>query len=608
MENLFEKNKSLLEKHCFNLEFENENLDFSFEEDKLVLIDDKNNIWQLQSQVDMELPITVWCDQFSDIANQAVIFVFGMGDYCYIEQLANSHDRDMIVVYEPEEKILLQQMYQYDLSDLFNNDNVIWVVGKNRRSDLCSVVDERIGFQSGFENRIATIPNYIKTYPEEYQFFYEKVGMAAVYEMVTANTLISTEEVRGKCYLNNLYDSIKQASIHQLIESFQSLKLDGIPAVVVAAGPSLDKNIERLKDYRDRVFVICVDSAIRTVFEHQIKPDLITSVDPQKPVEYFRNKYGQNVPMISHVHTNYEIVKLHKGRRFYSSDQGEYERNLFEKYQKDLGAILTGGTVANTAFTVVRELGFSTIILVGQDLAYPEKKIHAKATDCEYDIEEGIKTGKYFYVDGVDGDKILTEGNMCVYKAWFEEQIEKNPDINVIDATEGGALIRGAENMTLQDALEQNCTVNKYDFASVIENANYMLTPEEQEDAKKRFLNTFDEIEDVRKKLQQQQKLYEQLDGLNRKGKYNTNRCKKTLRDINTINDEMEDSSVIYLLRNYANQGEYELQEDFGKKAENVYDEVLQTIKIGQKLDRTYLDAADKLLKTRDEMNICKNN
>ena len=595
MGNYFEQNKRLLKVRCLNLEFENEELDDSFLDEKLLLIYGKKNTLQLHSQVNMDIPVAVWCDQFSDIANQAVIFVFGMGDI---------RTKDMIVVYEPDERILLHQMYHHDLSGLLEKKNVIWVVGKNRRGDLCTIIDERIDYQNGFESRMAAIPNYIKSYADDYNFFYNQIEMVKIYDMVTANTLISSEEERGKCYLFNLYDAISQASIRELIAAFQSQNLEGIPAVVIAAGPSLDKNIEKLKDYKDKVFIICVDSAIRTALENHIRPNLIASVDPIKPATYFDNAYGRNIPMISHVHTNPEIIRLHNGRRFYSADQGEYESWFFEKYQKDLGAIVTGGTVANTGFSVARNLGFSTIIMIGQDLAYPDKKIHANATDSEFDMEEGIKSGKYFYVDGVNGDRVLTEGNMCVYKAWYEEQIEKYPKLNIIDATEGGALIKGANTMTLQEALEKNCTGKMMDFASIIENAEYLLDADKQKDAKERFFNTFDEVQSVCQKLKQQLRLYDQLDELNRKGKYYTNRFKKLLQEINTINDEMDNSPAIYLMRIYANQGEYELRADFRSKTENVYDEVLQMVKTGKKLDQTYLEAAEKLLRAKDEMNI----
>ena len=161
--------------------------------------------------------------------------------------------------------------------------------------------------------------------------------------------------------------------------------------------------------------------------------------------------------------------------------------------------------------------------------------------------------------------------------------------------------------MTLQNALEQNCKGEMIDFASVIGDAEYILKPDEQKDAKKRFLNTFDEVQNVCIRLKQQLRLYEQLDKLNRKGKQNTNSFKKTVQEIYAINDEMENSPAVYLLRIYANQGEYELRDDFRKKSDNIYDEVLQMVKMGQKLDQTYLDAADKLMRAKEEMGIGNN-
>ena len=42
----------------------------------------------------------------------------------------------------------------------------------------------------------------------------------------------------------------------------------------------------------------------------------------------------------------------------------------------------------------------------------------------------------------------------------------------------------------------------------------------------------------------------------------------------------MENSDAVYLMRIYANQGEYELREDFRKKTENVWTSILRIIAI----------------------------
>lgn len=602
MNSFFEMNKEKLERHCMNLEFLNENIDEKYINETILMGHDDNNSWCLQSQENMDIPIQVWCDQVSDIAHQAVIYVFGLGYYKYIESLVQAHPKDMIVVYEPDEKIMLKQMYQYDLTTIFDQKNIIWIVGEKRRGDLCAVVDERMDYKNGFEKKELVIPNYIKNYPEEYDFYRQQVGMSDVYDRATRTTMIATEKIRGRCYLHNLRDSIEQASINELVKAFQEYDLTDIPVVVISAGPSLHKNIEIIKKYREEVFVICVDTAIRAALQYQIRPDLLVTVDPLKPKIDFENEYGRDIPSIAHVHANWEIIKLHKARRFYSSDKGEFENKLYEQFGKDIGAIVTGGSVSNTAFSVARMLGFTKIIMIGLDLGYPEGKHHAAGLrDDNVDMSLEKNSGR-FYVESYDGGEVLTDAPMCIYRNWYEEQVEKNPDITIVDATEGGVLIKGTETIPFEEALQKYCKGKKLDFASIIEGADYLLDSEEQIKAVKWCENVFTEVDDVCKKLKRQIKLYDDLDQLNRKGKYNTNSFKKCIKEISEINDEMDDSNAIYLMRNYANKGEYDVRDEFHKRTENTYEEIAQMVKMGVKLAETYLEAANKLIETRKEI------
>ena len=52
------------------------------------------------------------------------------------------------------------------------------------------------------------------------------------------------------------------------------------PAIVVAAGPSLDKNVERLVELNDRAVLLCVDTAAKTLLPLGIKPHFIVTSDP----------------------------------------------------------------------------------------------------------------------------------------------------------------------------------------------------------------------------------------------------------------------------------------------------------------------------------------
>lgn len=73
--------------------------------------------------------------------------------------------------------------------------------------------------------------------------------------------------------------------------------MENAVAVLVAAGPSLDDNIEYLKDIKGKAFILAVDSAIRMCEEHHIKPDGFATIDPQKQEVLFENQTADETPL-----------------------------------------------------------------------------------------------------------------------------------------------------------------------------------------------------------------------------------------------------------------------------------------------------------------------
>ena len=60
-------------------------------------------------------------------------------------------------------------------------------------------------------------------------------------------------------------DIIEQYSVVQLTDIVCKKEFEGMPAILIAAGPSLDNNIEKLKQIKDSVFIMAVDTALNTV-------------------------------------------------------------------------------------------------------------------------------------------------------------------------------------------------------------------------------------------------------------------------------------------------------------------------------------------------------
>ena len=188
---------------------------------------------------------------------------------------------------------------------------------------------------------------------------------------------------------------------------------------------------------------------------------------------------------------------------------------------------------------------------MGQDLAYPNNKEHASdAYDGkEKPVDENKK--KYFYVDSVDGDKVLTEFNMNMYRKWFESQISLyNDDITVYDATEGGALIHGTEVVKLSDVLEKYKD-EKLDITELIDGVDKAFTDEQIAEIVKMIDDIPDDLEERRKKLEDGIKAYEGIEKAYVKKKTSGKAFERDMKTVKEVNEFVDADSLCNLVKAY---------------------------------------------------------
>jgi hypothetical protein len=111
----------------------------------------------------------------------------------------------------------------------------------------------------------------------------------------------------------------------------------------------------------------------------------------------------------------------------------------------------TGGSVTTTALEISIRLGADRIVLVGADLAYTGNKSHVSGTVCEREIA----SDKDCMVTDIYGQQVPSAQNLISYREWIERRIARESDsgITFIDATEGGARIRGTRIERLCDVV-----------------------------------------------------------------------------------------------------------------------------------------------------------
>ena len=546
-----------------------------------------DRVWYLGSRYDNNVFIDKWTESFKVNSYKAYIYIFGLGDVKAIWKLAEKYPENNILVYEPDLSFLKTVMEVYDLKELINKSNVEILAG-----------EEGLNIFSNMSFRCLDISNYnycVFKYNVQYNNLYEiqllkwNIIIQENIQRIVAdkNTIKFFGKERLDNCIGNFYDCLKSQSILKIIDKIKII--DGRTAVLVSAGPSLDKNVQLLKEVKGKALIMAVDTAIKPVLATGIKPDITITIDSHKPKELFiyENK-PVDIPIILNLQSNNDVVSIYEGKRFYEYN---YDRVFAKVYgEEDYFDICldSGGSVANDAFSFLIKAGFENIILIGQDLAYHSEKTHAGEAYEDDKKISFVKTDKHFLVEDIYGGKVYTEENMNMYRKWFENVIKNNEGIHVIDATEGGAKIHGTEIITFREAIDK--------YVSHLPENNYESAirsiPELDESEVERRLNVLynfpKDIEETKSDIKKAKRIYEELDELNRKNKYNSARFEKVIEELTKVNDKIENSLYTAFATYNLDDTEYGVLNEIYEDKENLYDEFKLIIDSGRKVLEKY--------------------
>lgn len=224
----------------------------------------------------------------------------------------------------------------------------------------------------------------------------------------------------------------------------------GKTVYIIAAGPSLDRNMMDLKQISTEGIILSTGTVFKKLLKAGIQPDYVMITDAG------RSTYSQiqgleetEVPLL-YLSTVYHSILAEYPGASYLICQKDFAKS--EEYAGEYGYPLyeTGGSVTTTALDICISLGCRRIVFVGLDLAYTGNQDHA--TDTAYQ-----RTGKEgnLSVTDIHGNQVSTAKNLDLYRRWIEKRISRKDaaGIEFIDATEGGARIEGTKLRKLKEVL-----------------------------------------------------------------------------------------------------------------------------------------------------------
>ncbi len=270
-----------------------------------------------------------------------------------------------------------------------------------------------------------------------------------------ANLLTHFEN--GRTYFRNAVANFRHAGDPLVGELFG--KFRGVPLVLVAAGPSLDRNIRHLRGAESRCFILAVDTALRPLLAAGITPHAVVLADPTElNASHIVGAVPASTFLIAEqaAHPSAMIT----ARRRFQFSVGVFPDELHHEFGRQRTGTRVWGSVATAALDLACRMGADPIIFIGQDFSHAWGRDYASHTIFHSRLSAGVSADRT--VTDLWGLDVQTTEDLIAYRDFVLRRISEEGATRFINASEGGVLYGGKlEILSLRDALHQVAVVRR---------------------------------------------------------------------------------------------------------------------------------------------------
>jgi hypothetical protein len=353
-----------------------------------------------------------------------------------------------IAVVETDGAWLAALLRVADLSDVLADDRCALVLCPQGRG-LDEFLDE------ASPRSIAAIENgaTMAAFPEAATALRSQVARYRKKDEINAATL----KRFGRLWVRNLARNVRSAASRPGLSSLSGA-FSGLPALVMAAGPSLDAIESSLPSLARRMVIICVDTALRSALRAGVQPDFVVVVDPQYWNARHLDRCMSPVSvLVTEAAVWPSVLRFNARRTALCSSIYPLGRYVEERLGPPKGALGAGGSVATTAWDLARVLECAPVYMAGLDLSFPDGRTHARASLFEQrSLAEGtrlspasnaafqaMRGGRPFAARANDGSDVTCDERLSFYSTWFERKAAAYPGTPTYNLSARGLAIPG---------------------------------------------------------------------------------------------------------------------------------------------------------------------
>lgn len=472
-------------------------------------------------------------EEREDIDEDTHVIFYGLGLGYHIEAFVNRYPDVEFSLYEPSLEVFYHFLDSANLkSNTYRKLTSVQCEYKPKIMEdffnsIIKKIDKKI--------IIMDLPSYSSVFREKHEMFFSRFKEVIINKRKSLHTNYAFQ----KRWIINSMKNFKEVLSTPNILAEKKGAFKNKPAILVAAGPSLNDEIENLRYIKENglAYIFSVGSSINTLIHNGIYPDAVTTYDPteknQIVFEMLKEKDIKEVPMIFGSSVGYETLENYPGKKYHMITSQDAISNYYlrNKDSSPINIVYDAPSIAVVTLQLLYQLGFNPIILAGQNLGYRGKLRYSEGISYSSDItDEEIENS--IYVEDVYGNEILTNKVFDSMRYSLEAFIKSYPNLSIINTTKGGAKIEGTKFMEFKEVINKELNkkiveTNWLTEDKTLYDLDYLMKKSKGMDKaydsalklNREYMGTLDKIDLLinNKNYKQAEKKYRELDDLLRK-------------------------------------------------------------------------------------------
>ncbi|ERP31860.1 motility associated factor glycosyltransferase family protein [Chitinivibrio alkaliphilus] len=415
---------------------------------------------QFTSMMNPQGEAVLYADTIDFSKNRISVIQIGVGlGYKAREILNRLNSKSILFLCEEDPHLIVEFLRRHDVSQAIEKTQLLFISSGIESYPMEQQIKELACVY--FPNmtapkRAITFPVYDPAYIRFSRTVLQRLEEEKNYVKFGMGNSVDDTLVGLNNYLANHEYLLTHVGIREFMKTAQK-RYRNKPAVIVASGPSLNKNISLLKEIDDRCLILSCDGSMNLLQKHGIRVDAVGSVERIMYTYdcFYRDAtFPEETVVVAPTVVQPPLLeKFSRGITFPKAGIPTAEWvNQFSEDAK--GSMICGPSVSHMLFSFAYQGGCDPIILIGQDLAYSEEgyshNSEAEAVQKKVDTMDDLE----HYVEDYAGNKLRSTDVWTKFLKAYENMIQLTRNTTVIDATEGGAYIRGTEILPLREVID----------------------------------------------------------------------------------------------------------------------------------------------------------